>query len=593
MIKSLLLFSLLSFTSVFGSKEETDLRDLLFNEHNPYVRPVKTPNRTMPVTIGMAVQNIESFNQIEETMKLNVWLRKYWKNDMLKWNPNTTGLSQLTLDESETWTPDVELLNAATKPDLYTLKGGMFLYSDGSMMWSMPAVYKFSCSLELKRFPFDIQDCFMRFGSWSYDNTMLSLNPHGDASTQIDVLDSFSHSEWSLIDYYVTNTNETRACCGNRRFDINEYHFKFKRYTHYYKLNMGMTIALVVVSFIIMLVKPDNLSRTGTAVFIPLTILALELTIAGKIPVVGYFTLMDQFFLTCFITSMIVSIESGIVFTLITSKTNLIFRVFDKLVNYKTILVRLRDEQFKRQTELDEHHTYIVNKKTQLFPIINRHTNSESELGLELEVKKNSSTKRISNTKRFPKFIETNLDNLEMNIVGKFKTGDDVVDDADAEFNTVSKALYNYAESKDKGGSRGNGKGNGICRDGCCKSVGNNDETCLSEIRNRNKVHPIHPPIDLSTQIHIPNTKKTNNENTILKTKSDNANQSVIANNDILEKDIIKTINFDDQNLSLSYKEYILFNEVSRIFTIVDNGFRVVLPLIFFIMMTVIFSYEQ
>ena len=69
---------------------------------------------------------------------------------------------------------------------------------------------------------------------------------------------------------------------------------------------MGMTISLVVVSFIIMLIKPDNLSRTGTAVFIPLTILALQLTIADKIPVVGYYTLMDQFFLTCFITSMIV-----------------------------------------------------------------------------------------------------------------------------------------------------------------------------------------------------------------------------------------------------------------------------------------------
>ena len=49
-----------------------------------------------------------------------------------------------------------------------------------------------------------------------------------------------------------------------------------------------------IVSFIIMLVAPDNLSRTGTAVFIPLTILALQLTIADKVPVVGYYTLMDK-----------------------------------------------------------------------------------------------------------------------------------------------------------------------------------------------------------------------------------------------------------------------------------------------------------
>ena len=600
MIKPFILFLLsLLPSNAIGSIEETTLRKLLFKDHNTYVRPVAQPNNTMSVTIGMAVQNIESFNQIEETMKLNVWLRKYWKNDILKWNPNTTGLTQLTLDESETWTPDVELLNAATKPDLYTLKGGMYLYSDGSMLWSMPAIYKFSCSLELQRFPFDTQDCFMRFGSWSYDNYMLSLKPHGDANTQIDVLDSFSHSEWSLVDYYVTNTNETRACCGNRRFDINEYHFKFKRYTHYYKLNMGMTIALVIVSFIIMLVKPDNLSRTGTAVFIPLTILALELTIAGKIPVVGYFTLMDQFFLTCFITSMIVSIESGIVFALITSKTTPIFKVFDKCVDYKKILKRLRNDLIKRQHELDKHNTYIVNKKTQLFPIINRNNGSNSELGLA--DKTNSSTKRISNTKRFPKFIETNLDNLEMNIVSKVVEKSN--DCADEEFDTVTNALHNYTDSKEKYADKINGSKH--CVDGCCGN--DKGESCLPETTNIYKVHPIEPTAKTTAKTNIDNAKtnakittKTNakittktNTKTNTKTTIDNANKSVIGNNDILDKDIFKTINFDDQNLSLSYKEYILFNEVSRIFTIVDNGFRVVLPLIFFIMMAVIFSYEQ
>ena len=80
---------------------------------------------------------------------------------------------------------------------------------------------------------------------------------------------------------------------------------------------MGMTITLVVVSFIISLISPDNVSRTGTAVFIPLTILALQLTIADKIPVVGYFTLMDQFFLCCFITSMICIIMNIILFKIL------------------------------------------------------------------------------------------------------------------------------------------------------------------------------------------------------------------------------------------------------------------------------------
>ena len=182
----------------------------------------------------------------------------------------------------------------------------------------------------------------MKFGSWTYDNTLLTFNTTRSSATQIDVLDSFSHSEWNLEKYYVSYYNETRECCGEKLFDINEYHFLLSRYTHYYTLNMGMTTALVVVSFIIMLIKPDNLSRTGTAVFIPLTILALQLTIADKIPVVGYYTLMDKFFLTCFITSMFVSIESGIVYTFITSKSSVIFNLFNNIINYDDCLLRMR-----------------------------------------------------------------------------------------------------------------------------------------------------------------------------------------------------------------------------------------------------------
>lgn len=484
------------------SPSETNLRKSLFSGYNKYIRPVVPANKTINVEIGMAVQNIESFNQIEETIKLNVWLRKYWKNDFLKWN-STNSLSQITLNNDEIWTPDIELLNAATKPDIYTLKVGMYLYSDGNMLWSMPAIYKFSCPLDLHKFPFDIQDCKMRFGSWSYDNTMMSIKPYGEDSTQIDVLDSFSHSEWNLDDYYVKNIEETRLCCGDKVFDINEYHFKLRRYTHYYKLNMGMTIALVIVSFIIMLIKPDNLSRTGTAVFIPLTILALQLTIADKIPIVGYYTLMDQFFLTCFIASMAVSIESGIVFALITSKTHIIYIIFDTFVNYDSLLVRLRNNIIRQSDLQTKNENFIQNKKIALFPT-------------------------ISNTP------SKNNNSNEFDTIGNI-----LLDSRDN--SELTKRSSSYKES----------------------------------IVTFNKSHP--DTTNISMEI-IP--------------KSDTINDTFIKNNTVVDTDITKTIEFDSPIIGLTYKEYILFNEVTRICTKVDNIFRVILPIIYFTIIIIIFSNE-
>ena len=133
-----------------------------------------------------------------------------------------------------------------------------------------------------------------------------------------------------------------------------------------------MTISLVIVSFIIMLVKPDNLSRTGTAVFIPLTILALELTIAGKIPVVGYYTLMDIFFLTCFITSMTVSIESGIVYILITSKSGLLYKFFEKILDLEKLVKDYKLTLENKMATREKHNKDIENlnifKETIILP---------------------------------------------------------------------------------------------------------------------------------------------------------------------------------------------------------------------------------
>ena len=133
----------------------------------------------------------------------------------------------------------------------------------------------------------------------------------------------------------------------DEEFNELEYNISLSRFPHYYKLSMGMTIALVLVSFIIMLMEPDNVSRTSTAVFIPLTILALQLTLADKIPVVGYFTLMDNFFLCCFITSMLVSIESGLIFSFITTESK---RLYQYLVT-KFDLTKLVEEDQKKIKE--------------------------------------------------------------------------------------------------------------------------------------------------------------------------------------------------------------------------------------------------
>ena len=358
MYKYFLLLIALTKTT-FANQEEKNLIDYLLTGHNANVRPVTDFRDPVEVQLGLAVQTIESFDQMEETITLNIWQRMNWLDETLNWDSTVSNLTSITLDPSEIWTPDLELINAATKPEIYTLEGGLYLYSDGSVTYSKPTILKFSCPLQLSEFPFDIQTCRMNMSSWVYTNDLLELIPNTDASKQVDMLESFRHSEWEVLGAEILEYGEERECCIDREFNVISYSFNLKRFTHYYKISMGMTITLVIVSFIVMLMPADNVSRTGTAVFIPLTILALQLTLADKIPVVGYYTLMDFFFLLCFITSMLVSIESGLVYCLITAKSPNFYNWMDRMFG---ILKNHKEQNAPIETNNDEEFVKVIDE---------------------------------------------------------------------------------------------------------------------------------------------------------------------------------------------------------------------------------------
>jgi hypothetical protein len=54
----------------------------------------------------------------------------------------------------------------------------------GEVHWVPPAIYKSSCRIDVKYFPFDTQDCEMRFASWTYNAREVMFSHYDEEGEQ-------------------------------------------------------------------------------------------------------------------------------------------------------------------------------------------------------------------------------------------------------------------------------------------------------------------------------------------------------------------------------------------------------------------------
>lgn len=45
----------------------------------------------------------------------------------------------------------------------------------GEVVWLSHGIYKSSCEINVEYFPFDSQDCYMKWASWTYDGYQVSV----------------------------------------------------------------------------------------------------------------------------------------------------------------------------------------------------------------------------------------------------------------------------------------------------------------------------------------------------------------------------------------------------------------------------------
>uniref|UniRef100_A0A3P9BW97 Cholinergic receptor, nicotinic, alpha 6 n=1 Tax=Maylandia zebra TaxID=106582 RepID=A0A3P9BW97_9CICH len=277
-----------------SSKAEDRLFRKLFRRYNQFIRPVE--NVSDPVTVEFEVS-------ISQLVKVQMVESRIWNDYKLRWKPaEFDGIEFIRVPSNKIWRPDIVLYNNAVGDFLVEDKTKALLKFDGTITWVPPAIFKSSCPMDITYFPFDYQNCSMKFGSWTYDKAKIDLVLIG---SKVNLKDFWESGEWEIIDAPGYKHDIKYNCCEEIYPDIT-YSFYIRRLPLFYTINL--IIPCLLISFLTVLVfyLPSDCGEKVTlciSVLLSLTVFLLVITetipsTSLVIPLIGEYLLFTMIFVT-------------------------------------------------------------------------------------------------------------------------------------------------------------------------------------------------------------------------------------------------------------------------------------------------------
>ncbi|XP_023695521.2 neuronal acetylcholine receptor subunit beta-2-like isoform X1 [Paramormyrops kingsleyae] len=284
--------------SLAADTEERLVEHLLNPAHyNKLIRPATNRSELVTVQLTVSLAQLISVHEREQIMTTNVWLTQEWQDYRLTWNPEEyDGMLKVRLPSKHIWLPDVVLYNNADGMYEVSFYSNALVSYDGSVFWLPPAIYKSACKIEVKHFPFDQQNCTMRFRSWTYDRTEIDLVLRSDVAS----MDDFTPSgEWDII-ALPGRRNENAAYV-----DIT-YDFIIRRKPLFYTINLIIPCVLITSLAILVFYLPSDCGEKMTLCISVLLALTVFLLLISKIvpptsldvPLVGKYLMFTMVLVT-------------------------------------------------------------------------------------------------------------------------------------------------------------------------------------------------------------------------------------------------------------------------------------------------------
>ena len=249
--------------------------------------PRDTQSDQIEVDMTFGLVAISDFNEVAGHLQLVGTMKITW-SDQIVLDPYQTAspsytISEVTVPQDEVWKPSitifnsVEALNVVGDSSYFVRITSQSSASTANMEWEPGVVTKTGCSVDVSKYPWDKQTCYVIFTPWGYKESEVKFSL---TQSTVDLSNYQGNEMWSIDSSSSTVTTETINGISYARFKL-----ELSRKPTFFLQNMVLPIILLaVLNLAVFFLPADSGERVGYSVTVFLTFAVYLTIIADNLP---------------------------------------------------------------------------------------------------------------------------------------------------------------------------------------------------------------------------------------------------------------------------------------------------------------------
>ncbi|CAH8839706.1 unnamed protein product [Trichobilharzia szidati] len=272
--------------------EKSLIKDLL-RDYEKRARPVvdgmspevtvgDTTVQQITVAFGLGLIQILELDENEQILTVSVRSLYRWNDFHLVWNPEEyENITHINIPTDKIWLPDIALYNYADERLEERRECAARVDHNGVVEWHPMAIYKSTCPVKIKYFPYDMQECNLRFGPWTFDSARVNITFYDEGFTLKDYVES---PEWSVLKIWQEHRSREYPCCPEQYTDA-KFYISIQRQAAYYNYILILPCFLLSsLTLVLFWLPPETPAKMVLGMNIFLAFFLLLLLLENSIP---------------------------------------------------------------------------------------------------------------------------------------------------------------------------------------------------------------------------------------------------------------------------------------------------------------------